>query len=232
MRDAHNKYLKSVENRISSAKINQLAMAAPLESSSAPRSSRNHVAPEQRKPAEADPGAENQQFGLVHALLSVGALKSAIAVLTQYRWMVDAYPALADLMIRVLKHSIAPLWASYPQNTKSGLASFTKPRARYGATGVAPAADRRPQLTLTAPTPPSTSQVDFVFFYPQWSERVPLCSTIADLIDVVEPLMRFIGLHISRDPHFINKLVRLGRIHLQVWLPTFGSVYKVLTRLV
>ena len=209
MEEAYKAYLKSVDERIAGAKISQLAMAAPLESSGPSKATRST---EQRKAPEANPTVPNQKLALVHALLSIGALKPALAVLTQYPWMVDACPALADLLIRVLRHSIASLYESnFP--SKPGLAGFAKPRARYGATGVVPPPERRPQLTLIAPTPPSTHTVDFIFFYPRWSDRIPVCSTVADLVEVVEPLMRFVGVHISRDPLFLNKFVRLAGVH-------------------
>ncbi|KAH8106136.1 transcription factor/nuclear export subunit protein 2-domain-containing protein [Cristinia sonorae] len=210
----HKQYLRDVETRISGAKINQLAMAAPLETNSTSKPSRNSASPEQRKASEKSSEGANQKLGLLHALLSVGAIRPTLMVLAQYPWMVDAYPALADLMISILKHSIAPLTETNLAH-KEKLTSFTKPRAKFGASGVIPAPERRPQLTLTAPTPPSTNLVDFVFFYPQWTERIPVCSTLADIVDVVEPLMKFIGLHISRDPHFVHKFLRLGRVHIQ-----------------
>ncbi|TCD67697.1 THO complex subunit 2 [Steccherinum ochraceum] len=213
MENAHKKYLKSVEERISGAKISQLAMAAPLESASAPKSSRQAASTEQRRPPEAPSEGRNQKFGLVHALLSVGAIRPALAILTRHRWMVDAYPAIADLIIRVMKHSMSSLWES-SQSSKASLASFSKPRARYGTSGVVPPPERRTYLTLTAPTPPSTHTTDFIYFFPPWSDSVPMCSSYTDLIDVLEPLMKFVGLHISRDPLFINKFVRLGRLHL------------------
>lgn len=157
--------------------------------------------------------APNQKLGILNALLSVGALRPAIAMLSKFPWMVDAYPEIADLMLRVLKHSIQPLYASLPLGLDK-LASFSKPRARYGAAGLVPAPERRSQLTLVAPTPPSTSTIEFVFFFPDWVQRVPTCSSYDDLYDVLEPLMRFVGLHVSRDTIFLLKLLRLGRSHL------------------
>jgi THO complex subunit 2 len=73
---------------------------------------------------------------------------------------------------------------------------------------------RKPMLTLYAPTPPGTSTADFVYFFPFWADRIPLCSTLDDLMDVIDPLMAFVGLHISRDPVFLTKFARLGRLHI------------------
>ena len=209
MEAVHKQYLAKVDERISNAKISQLAMAAPLESAGTTSRVKGTPTPEPKKEVKEPP---NQKLGLLNALFAVGALRPAIALLSKWPWMVDAFPEIADLIIRVLQHSITPLYESNGNAKKA--TSFTKPRARYGSTGVMPPTERRPHLTLWAPTPPSTSYIDFVFFYPDWTQRVPVCSTLDDLIDVIEPLMRFIGLHISRDPSFLTKFLRLGRTHM------------------
>lgn len=207
-------YMADVQSRIAGAKISQLAMAAPLESSttSHPKQKATPPAAEQKKATEPkDP--PSQKAGLLVALLSIGALKPAIAIMSKFPWLVDAQPEIADLMLRVLKHSLSPLYES-ALVTKERNPSFTQPRARFGPSGTFPPS-RKPTLTLWAPTPPSTNVLDFVFFFPDWVERVPVCTSLDDLVDVMEPLIRFIGLHISRDPLFLTKFLRLGRLHLQ-----------------
>jgi THO complex subunit 2 len=213
-------YMASIDARIDNAKVSQLALAAPLESSSQPSSTSRlaHPAPEAKKPSPPDPTPEskdppNQKAGLLVALLSVGALRPALALLTKFRWLVDAYPEIADLLIRVMKHSLASLYDQHLV-TKPRSPSNVQPRARWGATGVIPAPVRKPMLTLYAPTPPGTSTADFVYFFPFWADRIPLCSTLDDLMDVIDPLMAFVGLHISRDPVFLTKFARLGRSHI------------------
>lgn len=214
MNQVHNKYEAKVKDRLSSAKTSQLAMAAPLEAATLS----SHSKPRLPSPTESKKPAESTDFppqkvGLLNALLAVGALRPAVAILTKFPWVVDAYPETADLMLRVVKTSISSLYES-TLVTKERNPSFTQPRARYTAGGVSVPPTRRAQLTLWAPTPPSTSTINFVFFFPDWVQRVPLCSSLDDLMDVIEPLMRFIGLHISRDPLFLTKFTRLGRLHL------------------
>jgi THO complex subunit 2 len=212
-------YMASIDARIDSAKISQLAMAAPLESSSQPGSSRlAPPPPETKKSSSPNLASEpkeppNQKVGLLVALLSVGALRPALVLLSKFRWLVDAHPEIADLLIRVMKHSLAPLYDQHLV-TKLRNPSNVQPRARWSATGVVPAPARKFMLTFCAPTPPGTSTADFVYFFPFWAERVPICSTLEDLIDVIEPLMAFVGLHISREPVFLTKFARLGRLHI------------------
>lgn len=214
MKTYHKDYLALVQQRISDAKISQLAMAAPLESSG-PSSQPRAEPAEVKKSAEKSSEFKhpNQVAGLVNGLLSVGALRPALAVLTRIPWLVDAHPELADLMLMILKYSIAPLYDS-TFVLKERNPSFTQPRARFSATGTLAVPIRKQQLTLIAPTPPSTASVDFVFFFPDWTQRVPLSTSFEDMVDVIEPLMNFIGPHISRDPLFVTKITRLGRAQL------------------
>lgn len=211
MNSVYQAYLANVKSRIAGAKVSQLAMAAPLESGGSAKPKVQAVVEPKKSNEPRMPS--NQKAGLVNGLLAVGALRPAIAMLSKYLWLVDAFPEIADLMLRILKHSMSPLYDStLGKDPRTG--SFTTPRSRYGSTGMAPAPERKPQLTLWAPTPASTLTTEFVFFFPTWSERIPVCRADNDIMDVLEPLMRFVGLHVSRDPAFLAKFLRLGRAHL------------------
>ncbi|KAF9647035.1 hypothetical protein BDM02DRAFT_2819645 [Thelephora ganbajun] len=216
MEQVHRDYLAKVESRIAGAKISQLAMAAPLESVNS-ASKPKVTTPSAPKPAEVKEKS-NQKVGIASALLSIGAIRPALSLITTYPWIVDANPQLADLIIRIMKHSIASLYES-TLVTKERPTGFMQPKTRYGVAGLQPAPARRPHLTFWAPTPPSTSVWDFAFFFPKWTERVPVCTQLSDLVDFVEPFMRFITVHISRDPLFVTKFLRLGRHHLATTVP-------------
>lgn len=190
-------------------------MAAPLESS---HSKSRSAPPPPPPPTEARPSPSpeenpNQKLGLLNALFSVGALRPAFAILSKFPWLVDSNSEIADLILRILTLSITPLFSAQfpPREERSG---FSRPKARYGPSGIITVPERKPQLTLKAPTPLCTASVEFVFFFRPWADRVPMCHTFDDLSNVVEPILRFIGLHISRDTMFLTKFVRLGRQHL------------------
>jgi THO complex subunit 2 len=210
MQKVYEEYLVKVQARIDGAKITLLSMAAPLESGS---SKSKFITPVEPKKTTESKEPPNQKLGLLSALLSVGALRPAIAILSRFPWLVDAHPELADLILRIMKESLGAFYDSMFV-TKERNPSFAQPRARYGAGGVTLPTARKPLLTLWAPTPPGTSTTDFIFFFPDWTQRVPLCSSFDDLVDVMEPMMGFIGLHVSRDPLFLTKFLRLGRLHL------------------
>lgn len=208
MPSAHKEYLDKAQDRISGAKVSQLAMAAPLESSSSSSSAKPKPT-ETQKPVQ----IVNQKAGMVKALLAVGALRPAIAILTKFPWLVDAHTDIADLLLRIVKESISTLYDTTCVLRERN-PSFTQPRVRYAGSRPAAAPQRRTFLTLWAPTPPSTMYTDFVFFFPDWRQFVPICSSLDDLVDIVDPLLRFVGLHISREPLFVTKFLRLGRAHL------------------
>jgi THO complex subunit 2 len=221
--DAEKKeYQANVQARISGAKMTLLAMAAPLESTQSQSKAKAPTPQEAKKPEVKEPC---QKTGLLKALLAVGAIRPALSILTKFPWLVNAHPELADLIIQMLKFSISPLYEA--TLAKERTTGFTQPRARYGTTGVVQPAPRKPTLTLNAPAPPGTSSIDFIFFYPHWSDQVPVLTGMEDIESVIEPLMRFIGPHVSRDPVFITKLARLGRLHLGSTVPIDPETKKV-----
>ncbi|GLB33487.1 putative THO complex subunit 2 N-terminus [Lyophyllum shimeji] len=223
MESVRQEYLDDVKSRIAGAKVSQLAMAAPLESATSAQSRAKAATPVDVKKA-AEP-KDNQKIGLLTALLAVGDLKPAFAILSKFPFLVDARPEIADLLIRIMKVSLAPLYESL-MVTKERNPSFTQPRPRYGTSGVLIPPTRKPLLTLWAPTPPSTITTEFVFFFPDWIQQVPICTVLSDLEDVIEPLMSFVGVHISRDPLFLTKFLRLGRSHLQSTMPIDPATKK------
>ena len=184
-------------------------MAAPLESGGL---SNKPKTLNEEKPAAEVKEAPAQKAMIVVALLSVGVIRPAIALLAQYPWLVDVQKDIADLLIRVLKVSIGSLYDK--QHGKERNQGFLRPRPRYASPGIIVTPVRKSQLTLCAPPPPSNSTHDCIFFYPQWSTTVPICQTLDDIVDVVEPMMRLVGVHVSREPLFLTKFLRLGRVHL------------------
>jgi THO complex subunit 2 len=209
----HKAYLATIDTRIAGAKVNRLAMAGALgDSGPTPSSKPRPVAAEPKAPEkEPEKQTPNQKLDLLVALLGVGALRPALAILANFPWLKDAHPVIADLLIRVMRHALQPLYdAKCPPKAERN-PSWQQPRARYGPAGVQQPPSRRTMLTLTAPTPPCTSAVEFVYFFPDWTDRVPLCSTLDDLLDVVEPVMAYVGPQISRDTLFMAKFLRLGR---------------------
>ncbi|KAF7301535.1 hypothetical protein MIND_00719000 [Mycena indigotica] len=218
MEEAHKAYLADVDIRIANRKLNALAMAARR---------RNQILLPRPKKATETKQIVNQKAGLLSALLAVGALKPAVSLMSKFPWFIDAHPEIGDLMLRILNLSIGPLYDAHLA-VKDRNRSFTQPRARYGTSSVVLPPPRKPMLTMWAPTPPCTSTHDFVFFFPQWRDRVPICSSLDDLVDVIEPMVAFVGVHLSRDSLFMTKLLRLGRFHVLSTIPTDPDTKRII----
>lgn len=209
----HKKYLDSVQTRISTSANNLLAMAAPLESGPSSKPKVTTTSTEVKKPVEVTKEVHNQKAHLVIALLSVGALRPALAVLSKFPWLVDLHLEIADMIIQTMKISLEPVYRAQCK-PKEFDTSFSQPRARYTTGGLVSLPPRKSQLTLCNPTPPCTYTTDFVYFYPRWVERVPLCTSQEDVECILEPFLRFVGLHIHRSPLFLGKLLRVAKSYV------------------
>jgi THO complex subunit 2 len=214
MNKDHAEYKKTIKDRGRAGKSNALSSAAPLESSDSftPQPKLTTATETKTETKKPDFKALNQKAGLLKSLLAIGAIKPAIAIMSKYDWIAETHTEIADLVLRLASVSLSSLYDTVGAQKESS-ASFTRPKARYSAAGpIYPVA--KPMLTLWAPTPPSTLTTDFVFFFPNWADRVPICTTLDDLQGVLEPLIGFIGVLISRDPAFMTKFLRLGRNHI------------------
>ncbi|KAL1714796.1 transcription factor/nuclear export subunit protein 2-domain-containing protein [Schizophyllum commune] len=209
MHKYYEEYEEDMRAKNRAAQNSLLAAAAPLDSGS----SSQPAPPPPPPPPLAKRLPPNQKAGLANALLSVGALRPALYILSRHTWLVDKYPELADLLIRVTHvviHDLNQERKAQHFKGKDCKADFHQPRLRYGNTGMAAPPARKHLLTLVAPVPPCTSTKEFVFFFPQWEEWVPRCRTVEDIPDVVEPLLRYIGVHLYRDSLLVSKLTRLA----------------------
>lgn len=211
----HKSYKDSILNRIAAAKVSALAVAAPLSDDTLPNgSTRPRTAGLETKTIPEKKKTPNQKLELLIALLSVGAVRHSVAVMTQFPWMAAAYPDVVDLFIRILRVSIQPLYEKLCRPNIEFTQSNTTPRSKYGTNGVIVPPPRKLAVTLIAPVPPNTSTTEFVFFYPHWQNAIPLCTDLSDIGDVLMPLLKFIGVQVSRDIGFVTKLCRLGKIQL------------------
>ena len=169
MHKYYEEYEEDMRAKNRAAQNSLLAAAAPLDSGS----SSQPAPPPPPLPPLAKRLPPNQKAGLANALLSVGALRPALYILSRHTWLVDKYPELADLLIRVTHvviHDLNQERKAQHFKGKDCKADFHQPRLRYGNTGMAPPPARKHLLTLVAPVPPCTSTKEFVFFFPQWEE--------------------------------------------------------------
>lgn len=211
------KALEDADNKLKAPqKRNALADAKPLETSYRDR------APEPVKGEKTDPKKKspsgpkdppNQKLGLVRFLLSLGALRPAFTILSKFPWMVQAYPDVAGLVLRIMKLAIDPLADSVLST--SPLTRFAESngtaRVRFSGRTQTSTYRGKPTLVTNAPLPVDSATQHNVFFYPDWPAFVPRCNKLDDLVDVLQPLMQLCGVQIHRDVEFIGRMSRLGK---------------------
>lgn len=150
----------------------------------------------------------NQHRDLAIALLSVGALRPALFIITRHPWLTSRYPQLADIMLKHLEYSIDPVYRSLSPKTKDPDAAqvYNKP-LRSAVDGKS----QKTKLTMTFPVPPATGDTEQVFFFQQAMERIPVCQSADDLPFIVGPMMKIIGIHAYRHLPLFLKLGRIAR---------------------
>lgn len=212
----YRRYKDSISDRVAAAKVSALAVAAPLtDDSAAINSSRSRPAgADTKKPSLEKKEVPNQKVEILAALLSLGAIRPSIAILTKFPWITAAYPQVADLFLRVLRVSLQSLYETTFHPNSALVRSNTTPRLRYGANGLVQPPPQKRVLTLLAPLPPNTASSQFVFFYPPWDALIPRCTEHSDVEDVLVPLLGFLGVQVARDFAFVTKLCRVGRLQL------------------
>jgi THO complex subunit 2 len=230
----HKAYHADVKERIAGAKVSQLAMAAPLEAGEPGKSAKAKTAePVQSKADEKKQlAAANQRVMLVVSLLSLGALRTALPVLARYPWLVDAVPQVADVLLELMAHSTRKLCEeSYPTDTKpqdklkecppaSGPPpDWTVPKARYGAGGLTRPPPPKSQLTMTLPAPPRTSATQFVYFFPDWADQIPVLEDWDDVMPVVGGFLAYIKVQAHRNIGLFHRLFCLIFKHLYIARP-------------
>lgn len=230
------KYRDEISDRIANARSNALAMAGMLLDDTEPpppkaassltiagsASGASAAAPSPAVPvAPSDP--PNARLGLLRALLSIGAFKPAYWILSNHSWICEPVPEIADLLLRLLNHSIAPYYDSFvspfagkKENVEEKRASLCRPRQRYSLTDKKIVPPPSAAYAITGkPFDHPRSQAGYwreqVYFFAEWQDRLPRCNTAAEVLEVVGPLLKIIGVHASRNRAFFVHLLRIAK---------------------
>jgi THO complex subunit 2 len=155
----------------------------------------------------------NSHRDFVISLLSVGALRPAMEAIGQYPWMLRKYPRIADILLFYVEYALTPVYGQCCPSPANPVALHA-----YSATkGQHDEEDPRvvkKHITFTFPEPPPTLDVQQVYFYPAWSEFIPVCSAPEDIPFLVEPMLSIIGVQAFRSQQVIVKLCRLAKQQL------------------
>lgn len=180
----------------------------------APAPSKARASDNTRPAAPRDP--PNQKYGLLRTLLTMGAIRPAIFILSKFPWLPMSHPEVADLFLHMIRLSIAHICAPI-----SPAAASIREKSRPNLdrtiieTGSAPKSIPKKKLIVVhAPTPPSNQYTDFTYFYPAWLDTVPICTTRREVFTVIEPMLRYVRVNAYRDMGVLTQLCRIGKAEL------------------
>lgn len=224
MKKVQSSFGTALKDKAANARGNALSMAAALTDDDAPvttKSEDQDAAADVPKPV---PPKEppNQILGLLKALLALGEMEYSLFILGVYPWLVGAFEEVATLLIRLLKVSLRPVYSTISSAAKHEVFKdefVNAPRHKFDIRRQAllPANAPRLQPTALLPEPAGTSIVRFVCaFGPRWTDKIPLCKTGADVVQVFLPLLRVLGVSLHRDIELFQQLCRLGRVQLKM----------------
>ncbi|EPX74425.1 THO complex subunit Tho2 [Schizosaccharomyces octosporus yFS286] len=212
------RYKNKVDDLSFKAKGNALTMAAPLPDEETETGVAASDVPEkQQEPAKPK---SSQKIGVLKALLAIGELKTSLAILGRYPFILRAFPDLANLYHKLLHVSFAPVYSFFsPQNRLSKETKERLKQPKYVPTDV-----RLREITLR---PPDRKKLEYgidpfghrrnqtqqeVFFYEEYKdENIPLLKTAEDFYQIGIPWLELSGIALHYDPTLIIKLCRIAK---------------------
>lgn len=217
----HEEYKNALSDRAMSAKGNALSMAAPLTADEGEGGALSDARDGNgQKDANAVPHVmPNQILGLLKALLAIGEIRHAFLILGKYPWLCGAFPEVSDLLCRLLNVMIEPIYSSVSlsKQNEASLGYLTVPQ-RYRFDNkkqeLVPLPTPKADVTSLAPEPLGTHLADFVYFFPEWKDRLPKCTEDQFLSDFV-PYLRMLGPYLSRNPILFQRICRIGKVAMR-----------------
>lgn len=215
MKKLQTKHRQAMAAKVSSARANALSMAAPLTDDSDPSSTRKDTAKATSEAHTKEP--PYQLVGLLRSLLALGDLRHALVILTRYSWLCSAFNEIADPYIRLLKVIVEPAYDEISfsrMNPPCGNSSITAPRSRWDAKlqTLVPPVVKSLVLTHKVPEPAPSLNCQQVFFYPHWTDSLPTCRSLDDVLRVFLPLLKVLGVCLWRDAALLQKVCRLTKV--------------------
>ncbi len=207
--------LEKARNRLKlPPKVNALASASALETNPYRARAMDNTKPETKgsPPPEELKVVPNQKLEVLEALLSVGALHAGFSILAKFPWMGQAFPAIADLVLNIMRISFRPVldrtrvsspWVKYSNSNGARKSRFP---TKSPASTV-----KHSTLTLRSPVPLASIDRQHTYFYADSDAWIPRCSSFIDLLAVGSPLMEICGTQLSRDAELVARLCVFGR---------------------
>ncbi|KAL6706699.1 THO2 plays a role in transcriptional elongation [Coniothyrium glycines] len=182
--------------------------------------SRSKTDSERSTPAKTDEATDSkktleepadQKAQLLKALLTIGALPESLFILGRHPWLLEVYPELIELISRLAHHSISKIYESAkplattqvdPTYKGAGLRTPMRP------------SDFVPRKTLRWGKPDQRhggDGSDYKFYWEDWSDNVPVCQEVDDVIKLCNTLLGLVGPECGQDIILLTKIIRIGK---------------------
>ena len=169
------------------------------------------------------PEPANSKIGLLRALLAIGALQPAFFVLSTYNWLCDPFPEIADLLLRILNHSLtqyydssASPFAAKKASSEGKQANLQQARPRYSTQEkkVLPAPSSSFSISgrpIDTPRTHNSTWRDSTYFFAEWTDRLPVCQTSTEVLEIVGQILKLAGVHVGRNRELYIRLLRIAK---------------------
>ncbi|CCH43570.1 THO complex subunit [Wickerhamomyces ciferrii] len=213
---------KAIDDEILKASANALALSGPLvddedENGTASKSTAS-ARKDNRKANIPDAKTLNQKLQMLKSFLSVGLYWPSVYILTKYPFLVHAEKDIVPIMLRLFKEIVSPLKQRISVLTNDELKELKsqKSTAFVRRTGNVSFEEFVYQdVEIFKVLHQNHTNKRFIFFYREWSEKIPISNTFEDLFKISSEFLSLAGAKIGEDPEFISLLSRFGVYDLE-----------------
>lgn len=153
----------------------------------------------------------DQKFQLLKSLLTIGALPESLFILGRHPWLLEVYPELVELISRLAHHSLSKMYEAARPISSEHVAPVTK---GAGLRTPSRPSDYIPRKTLRWGKPDQRhggDGNDYKFYWEDWSDNVPVCQEVDDVIKLCNTLLGLVGPECGQDIILLTKIVRIGK---------------------
>lgn len=201
----HTQWKTDMSQKVFMSGASALAMAAPLTDEVPNYDNQPQKSQEKEEPAKREPFnyPSYQKVNLLRSLLAVGAIYPSLFMLARLPQVIDPYPEVADVVLRIVEYSIEKLYnANYEPTGKNDILAVKSHSKESNHRG--------PLKRGLVPIPPKSEPNPTRFFYESWVSDIEQVTDVEGLRNVSNTFLKLVGPLLSRNPNLIVKLCRIG----------------------
>ncbi|RLV95905.1 THO complex subunit 2 [Spathaspora sp. JA1] len=219
MSELEKEYQKKLDEEVSKAGANALALAAPLADEEEEGQDKNgvngekstKVEPKEKKSIE-EMLSFNHKFQFLKMFLSNGVYGPAIFMLAKYPFLAQINSEIASLLNRLFDAMIQPLYEQvriFPPEDLQDLKeckmiAFNKPH-----NGVFYEPVTYTNLLTFRPNVKNFSQRKYHYFYTAWTDKLPIVNDVESFIRVSKEFLKLNGLNIAQNTQLFIKICEI-----------------------